>query len=380
MDGLEALLANRWILKTEDKEKYYQIKDNIEEIRRYATEKLGCQLIVNSFMVKLEKIPPQTETYMGILNFTEKREYGFLCLILMFLEDKEALDQFVLSQLTEYIAAHMPEERVDWTVYSVRKQLIKVMRFCIENSIIHITDGDEDNFTMDEGTEVLYENTGISRYFMKNFTRDIHTFTQISDFEKSDWVDVNEDRGIARRHRVYKRLLFSPGIYRSGDEDEDFSYLKNYGNRLAEDMESHMNCRLQIFKNSAYLIMNEGCHIGTAFPANNSLSDIVLLCNRYFTDKIRQGELTPDKNEMVVLDQVAFEKELLECRSRYGAGLVKTYREKTSTEFITIVQEYMEQTGFIKRDARYHQVILLSIMGRITGHYPEGFQIKEAEK
>ena len=41
MTGLEELLANRWILKSEEKEKYYLIRDNIEDIRKNTTEKLG---------------------------------------------------------------------------------------------------------------------------------------------------------------------------------------------------------------------------------------------------------------------------------------------------------------------------------------------------
>lgn len=374
MTGLEEILAKRWILRAEEKEKYYLIRDNLEEIRKYVTEKLGCQLIVNSYVIKLEKIPAIPESYMGITDFSDKREYCFLCLILMFLEDKEPQEQFVLSKLTEHIAAHMVEEKIDWTVYSLRKQLIKVMKFCVVNKLIKITDGDEDGFAQSDETEVLYENTGVSKYFMKTFTRDIMQYNSISDFEQSDWVDINEDRGIARRHRIYKRLLFSTGIYRSGKEDEDFEYLKYYGNRLAEDFEKNLNCRLQIYKNSAYLIMNEDCHLGDAFPANNSLSDIILLCNHFFVEKIQKGELVPDWNECVTMDIVEFEKYILQCRNRYMEGFVKTYRDKTSTEFITVVEENMKRNGFIKRDELLHQIKLYPITGKITGRYPQQFE------
>lgn len=379
MIGLEELLANRWILKAEEKEKYYLIRDNLEEIRKYVTEKLGCQLIVNSHLIKLEKIPAQAEGYMGITEFSDKKEYCFLCLVLMFLEDKELQDQFVLSQLTEYITSHMVEERIDWTVYSLRKHLIKVMRFCMEKNIIRVTDGNADNFAQDDTTEVLYENTGVSKYFMKTFTKDIMQYETLSDFERSDWVDVNEDRGIARRHRIYKRLLFSPGIYKGSNEDEDFEYLKYYGNRVAEDFEKNLNCRLQIYKSSAYLIMNEECRLGNAFPANHSLSDIVLLCNHFFLDKIKKRELVPDLNECVTMDIVEFEKLILECRKLYVGGLVKTYRDKTSTEFVRTVKEYMERVGFIRENTLLHQIQLLPIMGKITGHYPKNFDAEEKE-
>lgn len=379
MVGLEDLLANRWILKSEEKEKYYLIRDNIEDIRKYTTEKLGCQLLVNSQLVKLEKIPAQADSNMGITAFSNKKEYCFLCLVLMFLEDKEPQEQFVLSQMTEYIAAHMAGESVDWTVFSLRKHLIRVMRFCIENKMIEVTDGNGENFAQDDTTEALYENTGVSKYFMRNFTRDIMHYETVADFEQSDWVDVNEDRGIARRHRIYKRLLFSSGIYRNSGEDEDFEYLKYYGNRLGEDFEKNLNCRLQVHKSSAYLIMNDDCRIGSSFPENHSLSDIALLCNSFFVDKIQKGELVPDANECVAMDIVEFEAMLLQCRALYIGGMVKTYRDKTSTEFVRIVSEYMEQVGFVRKNMRLRQMQILPIAGKIVGHYPNGFDAKEKE-
>ena len=53
---------------------------------------------------------------MGIHVFTSKEEYALLCILLMFLEDRDAGEQFILSQLTEYIASNMPGEGVDWTL------------------------------------------------------------------------------------------------------------------------------------------------------------------------------------------------------------------------------------------------------------------------
>ena len=48
MKELETLLNRRWILKSEDRELYYKIRDSIGEIRKFATEKMGCQVIENA--------------------------------------------------------------------------------------------------------------------------------------------------------------------------------------------------------------------------------------------------------------------------------------------------------------------------------------------
>ena len=45
MKELEMLLNQRWILKAEDKELYYRVRDSVGELRKYCTEKLGCQIL-----------------------------------------------------------------------------------------------------------------------------------------------------------------------------------------------------------------------------------------------------------------------------------------------------------------------------------------------
>ena len=87
---------------------------------------------------------------LGILEFTSKLEYIFFCLVLMFLEDKEAEEQFVLSELTEYIQGQYREEQVDWTVYRYRRHLIKVMKYCVACGILNVNDGSEEGFARDE--------------------------------------------------------------------------------------------------------------------------------------------------------------------------------------------------------------------------------------
>ena len=73
-------------------------------------------------MIKVEKLPAAAENWMGISEFCDPIEYVFFCLVLMFLEDKEAEDQFVLSELTEYVQSQYREEQIDWTIYRYRRQ------------------------------------------------------------------------------------------------------------------------------------------------------------------------------------------------------------------------------------------------------------------
>ncbi|MFI3214477.1 MAG: TIGR02678 family protein [Eubacteriales bacterium] len=380
MKELEWLLSSRHIIKSKDRDKYYSIKDSLEEIRKYATEKMGCQLIVNSLLIKLEKIPVHAENYMGISDFTDKNEYIFLCIVLMFLEDKEVEDQFVLSELTEYIVANAVEEKVDWTLFTKRRQLIKVLRFCINNGLLKINDGNDDSFMSDVEGEVLYENTGVSKYFMRNFSRDIMGYQEAKDFEGSDWQNVNEDRGMARRHRIYKRLLFSTGIYRTGENDEDFEYLKRYRNRIQEDFSKNFDAKLQVHKNSAYVIMGENSQISASFPWNNTISDIILLCNQLLLEEITNHHLAIEWDESVHMSVIAFERIIRLCKEKFGDGFLKSYRDKTEEEFVKLISEQMIYLSFVSKDEEKQEVIIRPIIGKVYGKYPDDFNTKEEEK
>ena len=373
MSTIEALLNKRWIIKDREKELYYQVKDDIGKYKKFFSEKLGFQIIVNQQIIKLEKLPAKAEAWMGIEDFTETLHYVFLCLVLMFLEDMERGEQFVLSQLTEYIQGKYEEENIDWTLYQNRKHLIKVLKFCISNYMIFINDGSEENFASDYEGDVLYENTGISRYFMKNFTQNIQAFKDIDDFAASEWLGINEDRGIIRRQRVYRRLFLSPGLYKEGEEDEDFAYIKNYRNMIEQDIQELFDMELHVHRTSAYLILGEESNIGSFFPMANTLSDIILLCNAIIHEKIEKGEILVPADENARLAILQFQSLIDECKNRYGSGFVKTYRDKTSSEFYKIVKNYMESYGFIIIDERHDEVLLRPILGKIIGRYPKEF-------
>ena len=373
MKELEILLNRRWVLKAEDKELYYRIRDAIGEVRKFASEKLGCQVTENALMVKMEKIPVVPETFMGILDFSSREEYAFFCILLMFLEDKDAQEQFILSQLTEYIAANMPGEPVDWTVYTSRRRLIKVLRYAVEQGILGITDGNDDAFMDNAAGEVLYENTGASRYFMRNFSKDITDYEKPEDFLESDWFAMDEDRGIARRHRVYKRLLFAPGMYRREGSEEDFEYLKYYGRRLTEDMEQNFDCHVHIHKGSAYVMLGDDCRMGTVFPGNNVLSDIVLLVLAEIRQRVEQKEWNLQQDEVCVVDSVVFEQLLRKIKQTYGKGFSKNYREMPESEFVKTVMDEMELWMLIKKDEKAHQVSIYPAAGKLRGQYPSDF-------
>ena len=371
MNVLEILLNKRWILKSRERELYYQVKDEIPGVKKFLTEKLGYQVIVNPYMVKLEKIPATPQSWMGIREFTEKTEYGFFCMILMFLEGKEAEEQFVLSELTEYVQGQYEEEKVDWTVYRYRRYLIKVLKYCTAMGILEMNDGDEEGFVKDESREVLYENTGVSRYFMRNFTQDIMNYTGIEDFQKAEWIDINEERGIVRRQRVYRSLLMSMGLCRSFGNEEDYNYVKNYRNMIQGDLEEWIPCELQVYRSGAYLVLGEESRLGRTLPEENTLSDIMLLCAGLIRERVDKGVYQVPKEECIRISKEEFRALLEECKSRFSCGFSKMYREMLTETFCREVYEFFLEMELIREE--WEDVIILPVVGKIIGVYPEDF-------
>lgn len=372
MKPLEILLSKRWILKDREKELYYQLKDEIGKSRDFLTEKLGYQAIITQNLIKLEKIPAYAQNWMAIQDFSDHLEYIFLCMILMFLEDRDAREQFVLSMLTEYIQANIKEEQIDWTIYSYRRHLVKVMKYCVKIGILEIDDGSEDSFIKSDEGEVLYQNTGASRYFMKNFSRDISDYQSQEDFLKEEWIGMNEDRGIIRRQRVYRSLLMSPGIYLNDDTEEDFAYVRHYRGMIEEELNRFFDCELQVHKTSAFLIMGEDSNLGRSFPEENTLSDIVLLWCNLFRQKIADGSIEVPAGEDIVISRQQFLTISEECKRQYGSGWIKTYREMTMGEFCKKLKEYMIFMEMIME--KYDQIIVYPIVGKVAGCYPKDFK------
>ncbi len=378
MNALEILLSKRWILKSRDRELYYQMRDEVGRWKKFLTEKLGYQIIVNAYLVKAEKLPARAERWMGIQEFTSPIEYAFFCLILMFLEDKEAQEQFVLSSLTEYVQGQYKSEQIDWTIYHYRRHLIKVLKFCVAEGILDVNDGSEEGFAKNDSSEVLYENTGASRYFMRNFTQDIMDYTDYSDFQKAEWIGVDEDRGIVRRQRVYRSLSMSLGMYVSEENAEDFAYVRNYRNTIQGELEELFPCELQVYRSCAFLILGEECRLGRFLPEENTLSDIVLLLGQLIREKVETGRYDLKDGENIKISGEEFRSLIEECKKRFGGGFTKTYREMVTEEFYREISASLINLELVENQRE--DVLIRPALGRAIGRYPVDFNGNDVQK
>jgi len=379
MKELEILLENYWIIKDEDKDTYQQVKDASPGFKEFCQEKLGYRYISNPNVIKLEKLPGKAEPWMGILDFDDKFEYGYLCTLLMFLEDKGKGEQFVLSEITDYFSANFPwPEKPDWTMFRHRRFFVKVLRFAAEIGMVRVDDGESGHFMESADTEVLYESTGLSRYFVRNFTGNVMNYKTIQDIENSEWHDIDMDRGTVRRNRVYRKLLMNPAVYSEGPEDQDYLYIKNFRGMLQKDVEDVLGSRLHIHRNGAFVVLDQEKHYKDVFPDSKGISDITLQMNGIVVEKVAGGELKPDLNDIIILSVLQFHGLILDCRRRFVSGWSKEYREMSEAKLFSEVLSYMKSFSMAAEDPLGREIFILPIVGKIIGRYPLDYKPGES--
>ncbi len=377
MNALEILLENYWIIKSENRDLYYQVKDGAEEFEAFLRDKLGYRLIVNPTLVKLEKTPGKPEPWMGIQSFDQPLDYAYLCFVLAFLEDKSQGEQFILSEITDYIQSSWRyEPAADWTVYNQRRSLVKVLKFVRDMGMLTVNDGNESQFVNSIEADVLYESTGTSRYFMRVFTGSLNDYATWLDIHNGEWMDVEKDRGKVRRNRVYRRLLMSPAVYSEGPDDPDWQYVKNYRNMIHKDLLEALAFDLHVHKNGAFVIIPEGPNYKDAFPANNSLCDIILQMNRMIRDRVDAGEIVPETDETILVSVGRFIGWVEKLRGLYAQGWSKEYREMGLNALAREVLLMMQSYGMAEWHRAGQEVKLLPLCGKLYGRYPKEFEQK----
>ncbi len=373
MNEVRTLFEQFWICKDSNKEDYYKVKRDIPSFQKFIREQLGWKLIHTENLLKLEKIPAHAECFMGIQEFSEILDYCILCVILMYLEDKEEGEQFLLSELIDYVETKLKGKvLIDWTSFSQRKSLVRVLQYMEKIQILRVYEGSSEAFGSERGQEVLYENTGYSKYFATSFQMDISEFETWEDFEKQKFEEIQEDRGASRINRVYRQLAVCPAMYWEGKEDADSLYLKNQRQWVSKYLEENLGGKLDIHKNAAFFMLEEDDCYGKVHPRDAMLPEIVLLVCAHIQQVLREGELVKQENETIAITKQQFSELILTCSKKWSTGWSKEYREMDEGKLVDTVKNYMKEWMFIREGK--DMVIILPAVGKQTGFYPKDFE------
>ena len=372
MNEFRTLLENFWICKDADKELYYKVKRDIPNFQKFVREQLGWKLVHTENLLKLEKRPARGEAFMGIGEFLDIRDYCILCAVLMYLEDKEEHEQFLLSELIDYVETGLkPYIAIDWTLFTQRKSLVRVLQYMEKLQMLRVYEGRSEGFGLESGQEVLYENTGYSKYFATSFSVDISGFESFEDFEKAEFEEIEQNRGSLRINRVYRQLAICPCMYWESVEDADSLYLKNQRQWVAKYISENMGGNLDLYKNMACISLDADDCYGLVHPRDAMLPEIVLLVCNGIQKEILNGHLLKGDNELIFTTSGQMSDIILQCRKNHSAGWSKEYREMNEELLVENVLEYMKNWMMIR--FLDEQIIILPAVGRTAGVYPEDF-------
>lgn len=376
MEAVRVLLEQYWIDKKRQKELYTKVRRELPACQRFFREQLGWSVIHNEQVLKIEKIPARAAAFMGITDFTEIRDYCLFCGVLIFLEDREEQERFLLSELVDMLEVQLKGVmEVDWTLFTQRRSLVRVLQFCEKRGLIELCEEQREDSSL--GREVLYENTGLSRYMTVNFTYGISTFSSWQDFEQEQNSESGADRGHYRINRVYRQLAAAPALYWKQTDDQDSIYLKNQRQWVQKNLRTYLDGQLQIHKNAAFLVMEEQV-FGERHPREAMLPELILcFCGR-IRELVETGVWTRRPDDCIAVKREDFLKELYDCREKYQEAWGKEYREMEPEKLAGAVIAYMKSWMMLSEE-KAGNFLIWPAAGKVTGRYPADFQIEERE-
>ncbi|WNF25190.1 TIGR02678 family protein [Mesobacillus jeotgali] len=371
--GMDLLFHHYWILRSEQPESYQLIREREKVLRRYINDKFGLRLIVHQHFIKLEKIPVEPERWMGIQEFQEPMDYGVFCCALSFLEGKSVDEQFLLSELSQEIQADYPGDiALDWTLYIHRKSLIRAIKVLIDFKLIRTIDGDISRYDHNEEHEVLYEATVYSRYFMRTYPDDFMNYKHWEELLKEDWKLNREDE---RRKRVYRKLFFSPGLHRADQQDPDFLYIRNFRNRLSDDIENHSEYKLHVYKNTAFLSTAESRKYQQLYPDAKASTDLILQFSKHLHDD--PEKYIPNETGEIVLTEGEMDGIIAELRRQFERGWSKYFREKSNSSIRSELIESMKDWMMAEVERESSLIKVKPLLGVLAGAFPADFEGSE---
>lgn len=369
-DALAILFEQFWILRDEEPEVYRMIRDRELKLKRYIGEKYGLDLIVHQHFAKLEKIPVEPQSWMGIQAFEEPMDYAIFCCALAYTEQKAVDEQFLLSDLAErsqeLYAGDIP---LDWTLYQHRRSLVRALKHVIDLRLIKTIDGNLELFQNSEEEEVLYEVTVYSRYFMRSYPDDLFKFDSIEMLIEQEWQRHSEDQ---RRKRVYRKLMMTPFVYRKSEEDQDFAYIRNFRNRLREDFEQHTPFRLEVFKNAAMLTLPDAKKRYTLFPGSSGIDDVALHTMNIIRAQLHEFSIS-EFGELR-MPMVRFRLTVNEAKEMYGHGWAKKYRDLTIDGLAEEIIALWQSWNMAKVEQHANMLTILPGAARMIAYYPKDYE------
>ncbi|MHB8155788.1 MAG: TIGR02678 family protein [Desulfocucumaceae bacterium] len=369
----QALLNRNWITKAGDPDLFACIRTHYEQLRDWFQEYCGFSLLLTRQFAKLEKVPGEPQAWMGFDNFYEPRDYALFTYCLWYLEGKNEMDQFLLTDMVEEIREYLSgfDVFLDWTLYTHRLSMARALKQLKNLGVLVTVDGDEFEWAKSgHERDVLYEASYLTRYVLRRFPEDLTSYRTLDSFEKGLYPDTPEGQLKRRRHRVYRRMLQEPVIYDWQLSDDERYYVRTQRSTIIENLAALSGLEGQRYREGLMFFYPETSGEMYLFPTGRGVSDICLLLAgeiRRLLAGSRDG-LYIDEYGRLGLTISELEGLLLRLREKHKTLWSKQHRQVKSGDLAGEVLDHLEEWGLGGRDGD-RGVWIYPALSRWNGDY-----------
>lgn len=370
---MNALLNRPWISKEKDPQLYYWIKEQELEIRDWFMQYTGYSVIINRKLAKLDKAPVVAYSWMGFQEFREPLDYALFTYSLWYLENKTERDQFLLTSLVKEVRDYMSElgMEVDWKNYFHRLSMARALKKLKSLDILQAVDGQESNWALnDEKYNVLYECNSFSRYVLRNFPRELMSYTTMTDMsEMQIYGDEADELNRRRRHHLYRRFLLEP-IVLDNYWQADLLYFHGQRKNILTQLNTMFGLLGSRYREGLIFLEPELISDSELFPTLSSISDLTILVFGAIRSDVILGSfgMKVEQDGTVRLTKGEIERILIRLKKEYGEYWINDYRKMNSSALAEEVCCHLVEWGFGEWEDNSF-FILNAAAGRFVAQY-----------
>lgn len=348
-DAIAALLA-RPLLTAElaDAENLRQVRLHSEWLKKWFQRWPGWSLIVTADMVRLRKHPsPRSDSTRGLVDGNDsqqrsvftRRKYALLCLVLATLENEQrqtTIRQVAYKTETAVrLDGHLAELsfEFDTKLLAHRRELVAVMRFLQERSVLTLIDRDDLGYVQSQ-SDCLYR---IGRSALSSMLCSIRGASTIQQtdvnelIEQLTFTDVPETpqaQNEELQHRLVRRLLDDPVMYFDELTPREYEYFNMQGERILREIRSVTGMEVERRAEGVALLTPDGAWTDLGLPESGTRGHATLLLAEWFGSRLRDCiEIECRIHHDEVFRYVQELAEELQSRWRKNAGTKEGLRQ-----------------------------------------------------
>lgn len=389
---VRSLISRPWLTKEDDPDRFARVKDHFEYLRDWFYDHTGYALLVTRNFAKLEKAPAVFHTWMGMSEFYSARDYGLFTYGLWYLEGKSDGEQFLLSEMVETIRDHLLGDGldIDWAIYDHRLSMVRALKKLRDIGAISSIEGEESGWAREEaGSNVLYEASPLARYVLRRFPKELMAYQAVDELYEVEQIErspveadalSSQTETRARRHKVFRRLLFEPVVYDWSWTEDERRYVQTQRSWIIHQIEEATGLAGRRFREGLYFFWPELLTEMDLFPTQAAVSDLVLLLAKVLRDNMALQTLSLTAHEVgcIHLTRGEFENALRTLREAYEPLWTKDHREKTTSQLAIELITHMEAWNLCATDGA-NSVVLYPALSRFCGAYAKTGQTADEQ-